>query len=229
MLWFRLLLEQQMSLQPKMRKIFWENPYQCTLATKVTAVDGNKLLFEETIIYSFAGGQESDKAFINDIPVLDSTREGLLIYYTLADNHGLGLGDDVTMTIDWPRRKRLMRLHFAAELVLEIVTQKFGLEKVGAHIAETKARIDFKSDTNVSAFFPAIVEQYNDIINRDLPIEKGFSDIQNQRRFWKIDGFAEVPCGGTHVNSTSEVGFVTLKRDRPGKGIERIEIRLVKD
>ena len=42
----------------------------------------------------------------------------------------------------------------------------------------------------------------------------------------KIDGFAQVPCGGTHVDRTSEVGFVTLKRDRPGKSIERIEIRL---
>lgn len=50
---------------------------------------------------------------------------------------------DVVMTIDWPRRYRLMRLHFAAELILEIVTQKYQLEKVGAHIAESKARIDF--------------------------------------------------------------------------------------
>ena len=63
----------------------------------------------------------------------------------------------------------------------------------------------------------------------NLPIEKGYTDLATQRRYWKIDGFAQVPCGGTHVNTTSEVGYVTLKRDRPGKGIERIEIRLVDD
>lgn len=40
-------------------------------------------------------------------------------------------------------------------------------------------------------------------------------------------GFAEVPCGGTHVKSTAEVGFVTLKRVNVGGGKERIEIRLV--
>lgn len=130
------------------------------------------------------------------------------------------------MEIDWPRRHRLMRLHFAAELVLEIVTQKYGLEKVGAHIAETKSRIDFKSDTNVSTYFDEILLVYNDIINRNVPIEKDYSDVENQRRYWKIEGFAQVPCGGTHVNTTAEVGSVTLKRDRPGKGIERIEIRL---
>lgn len=210
-----------------MKKVFWDNPYQHTLTTKVTSVDGNILTFEETIAYSFAGGQESDKAYINDITILDSTREGNVIFYTLPEGHGFSVGDVVTMTIDWPRRHRLMRLHFAAELILEIVTQKYGLEKVGAHIAETKSRIDFKSDTNISSLFEDILTQYNDIIKKNLPIEKGYSDIENQRRVWKIDGFAQIPCGGTHVASTGEVGFVTLKRDRPGKSIERIEIRLV--
>jgi len=215
------------AIQDNMRKVFWDNPYQHTLQTHVVSVDGNKVLFAETIAYSFAGGQESDKAFVNDIPILDSKMEENLIYYTLPDNHGLHVGDKVTMTIDWPRRLQLMCLHFAAELILEIVTQKYHLEKVGAHIAEHKARIDFKSDTNISTFFPAILAEYNAIIQSDRTIEKGYSDIAHQRRFWKIDGFAQVPCGGTHVNSTAEVGFVTLKRDRPGKSIERIEIKLV--
>lgn len=212
-----------------MKKIFWENPYQHTLETQVTSVDGNRVLFDATIAYSFAGGQESDKAWVNGISILDSVREGNLIYYTLPEGHGLSAGDAVTMTIDWPRRNRLMRLHFAAELILEIVTQNYHWEKVGAHIAETKSRIDFKSDINASTLFDAILTQYNEIIRNNLPIEKGYSDVENQRRYWKIEGFAQVPCGGTHVNTTSEVGFVTLKRDRPGKGIERIEIRLVDD
>lgn len=210
-----------------MRKIFWENPYQQSLVTHVASVNGNQVLFAETIIYSFAGGQESDKAFVNGIPVIDSKIEGKLIYYTLPEGHGLSQGDEITMTIDWPRRNRLMRLHFAAELILEIVTQKFHFEKVGAHISELKSRIDFRSDTNVSSHFEAILAEYNDIIKKDLTIQKDYSDVENQRRFWKIDGFAQVPCGGTHVRSTGEVGFVTLKREHPGKSIERIEIRLI--
>jgi Ser-tRNA(Ala) deacylase AlaX len=209
-----------------MKKVFWENPYQDTLQTHVASIDDNQVLLADTIAYSFAGGQESDTAWINDIPILSSRMEGNLIYYTLPDNHGLHVGDTVTMTIDWQRRLRLMRLHFAAELILEIVTQNYHLEKVGAHIAEHKARIDFKADSNISTYFPEILQKYNAIIMANLPIEKGYSDIAAQRRFWKIEGFAQVPCGGTHVNSTAEVGYVTLKREKPGKGIERIEIRL---
>ncbi|OGB84026.1 alanyl-tRNA editing protein [candidate division TM6 bacterium RIFCSPHIGHO2_12_FULL_32_22] len=209
-----------------MKKVFWDNPYQTELTTKVASIENDKILFEETIAYSFAGGQESDKAWVNEIPILNSVHEGNLIYYFLPEDHGLKVGDTVTMKIDWPRRHKLMRLHFAAELILEIVTQKYNLEKVGAHISETKSRIDFKSDANISQYFDEILEAYSDIINKNLVIEKDYSDIATQRRYWKIDGFAQVPCGGTHVDRTSEVGFVKLKRDRPGKSIERIEIRL---
>lgn len=210
-----------------MRKVFWDNPYQQELHTTITAVNGNQLLLAQTIVYSFSGGQESDKATINGLPIIDSKKEGLLIYYTLPDGHGLKEGDEAVVMIDWVRRLKLMRLHFAAELVLEIVTKRYQLEKVGAHIGESKARIDFKSTQNIKTYFDEILSDYNAIIQRDLPIQTGFSDETNQRRFWKIDGFAQVPCGGTHVKSTAEVGLVRLKRELVGKGVERIEIRLI--
>ena len=212
-----------------MKKVFWDNPYQQSLETTVANVNNDEVLFNETIAYSFAGGQESDKATVNNIPVLNSRREENLIFYTLPADHGLKIGDQVQMVIDWPRRHRLMRLHFAAEIILEIVYQKYHLEKVGAHIAEHKSRIDFKCDENIGLYFEPILAIYNDIITKNYTIKKGYSDIATQRRFWKIDGFAQVPCGGTHVNTTAEVGYVKLKRERPGKGIERIEIKLVDD
>ncbi len=210
-----------------MRKVFWDDPYQQTLNTHVVEVNGDEVSFADTIAFSFSGGQESDKAFINGMEVIGSRMEGNLIYYTLPEGHGLKSNDDVKMTIDWPRRYRLMRLHFAAELILEIVTRKYGFDKVGAHISESKARIDFICDSNISSIFEEVLVEYNEIIHSDKPIEKGFTDTETQRRYWKIDGFAEVPCGGTHVKSTAEVGYVTLKRSHPGKSIERIEIKLV--
>lgn len=209
-----------------MRKVFWDDPYQQTLTTKVASVDGNRILLEDTIAFSFSGGQESDKATINECTILDSTIEGNLIIYTLEEGHGLCPGDVVTMKIDWPRRYRLMRLHFAAELILELVTRKLRLEKIGAHIAETKARIDFVYDQNISSIFEEILAEYTEIIKRDEPIKTDFSDMENQRRFWEIEGFSKVPCGGTHVKSTAEVGFVQLKRKNIGCSKERIEITL---
>ncbi|WP_367608153.1 alanyl-tRNA editing protein [Legionella sp. W05-934-2] len=210
-----------------MQKLFWDNPYQSQLQTCVVSVDNNRVLFAETIAFSFSGGQESDKAFANGLAIVHSEIDGDLIYYTLPDSHQLKAGDAVTLTIDWPRRYRLMRLHFAAELVLELVTKAGKLEKIGAHIAENKARIDFFCDKNISFLFEDILQDYNQIIQNDQPIKTGFSDHLKQRRFWEIEGFSKVACGGTHVKSTSEVGLITLKRVNIGGGKERIEIKLL--
>ena len=159
--------------------------------------------------------------------MLSSEIEGNLIYYTLSENHGFSPGDTVCMTIDWPRRFRLMRLHFAAELILELVARQLDVVKIGAHIAENKARIDFIYDRNISAIFTNVLAEYNDIIASGRLIKTGFSDVERQRRYWQIEGFAQVPCGGTHVKSTAEVGYVSLKRVNVGGGKERIEIKLL--
>src|SRR5262249_11681029 len=149
----------------------------------VSSVNANRILFDETIAFSFSGGQESDKAYVNGMNVLNSEMDGNLIYYTLPEGHGLSVGDEVMMKIDWPRRYRLMRLHFAAELILELVTRKLGIEKIGAHIAESKARIDFVYDKNISFILEDLLTEYNKIINQNALIKTGFSDIENQRRY----------------------------------------------
>lgn len=227
-----------------MRKIFWENPYQRILFTVVSKVTDNEILLNSTIAYSFSGGQESDKAAVNNIPVINSRMDGPNIYYTLPDGHGLLENDKVQMEIDWPRRNRLMRLHFACELILVIVNRLFGgkkdgeelrpeeidnvgIQKTGAHMSEDKARIDFRLDENISTHFPAILSEYKRVIDANYPIETGYTDEASQRRYWRIAGLATVPCGGTHVRSTAEVGEVTIKRERASKGVERIKITLV--
>jgi Ser-tRNA(Ala) deacylase AlaX len=57
-------------------------------------------------------------------------------------------------------------------------------------------------------------------------IATDFDDTLNERRYWEIQGFSRVPCGGTHVRSTGEIGQIRLKRNNIGKGKERVEIFL---
>ena len=209
------------------RKLFWEDPYRRALQTRITGVSGAWVRVAETIFYALSGGQESDAGTIAGQAVLEARKDGKEITYRLAPDHGLSVGDAVAMAIDWTRRYRLMRLHFAAELVLELVYRDFGpVEKTGAHIAEEKARIDFAWDGSIAAIIPHLEERVRAIVAADLPIESAFSDLAAQRRYWRIEGFAQVPCGGTHLTRTSEVGAITLKRKNPGKGRERIEVVL---
>ena len=67
-----------------------------------------------------------------------------------------------------------------------------------------------------------------DLVGADTAITSAFSDEAAEQRYWEVPGFARVPCGGTHLQRTGEVGEIQLKRKNPGRGKERIEIRLVK-
>jgi len=228
-----------------MKKVFWDDPYQHILETKVERVSGNVVVFEETIGFSESGGQESDRIRINEMSVLSSRMDRsapFLIYYTLPEEHGLNPGEKVIMKIDWPRRNRLMRLHFTCELMLVLMNRLFNrtqegvelkpdeidtvIKKRGAHIAEAAARVDFEYVGNIAEQFPKLLEAYNQLITADLPIEKGFLDEEKQIRYWRLPKIATVPCGGTHVRSTGEVGEIELQRDRANKGVERIRIKL---
>jgi Ser-tRNA(Ala) deacylase AlaX len=209
------------------KNLFWRDPYLTDLEATVTGVNGNEITVDQTIFYAFSGGQESDYGTFNDHRVIQARKEGMEIVYTLEDGHALQIGDHVSMAIDWERRYRLMRLHFAAELILELAYQNLkGIEKIGAHIAQDKARIDFKWSENIARSFPLLENEARRIIEADWKIESAFSDEEAEKRYWKVEGFAQVLCGGTHLKKTGEVGKITLKRDNIGKGKERIEIHL---
>lgn len=208
-------------------KLFWQDPYRQAATAKVTRVLGPEVILDGTIVFAFSGGQESDRGSIAGRPLLAARKQGRDIVHVLADDHGLVAGQHVAVAIDWPRRYRLMRLHFAAELVLELVYQAFpGTPKIGAHIAEDKARMDFAWSGTIASLFPMLSERVAAIVAGNHAILTGFSDEETEARFWEIPGFARVPCGGTHVRRTGEVGAIALRRRNPGGGKERIEITL---
>ena len=209
------------------RKIFWLDAYRTAHKTRIAGVDNQRVRLEETIFFAFSGGQESDAGTVAGHRVLAAEKEGLDIVYTLPPDHGLQTGDEVEVAIDWDRRYRLMRLHFAAEMILQIVYKlRPGIERIGAHISADKARVDFAMEGSIAALFPQIEAQVATLLAADRPIVTAFAEVAAERRYWEVDGFARMPCGGTHPRTTAEVGAIKLKRKNTGKGKERIEITL---
>jgi Ser-tRNA(Ala) deacylase AlaX len=203
------------------------DPYLADLDTRIAAVDGNDVTVEQTIFYALSGGQQSDAGTIGGRRVLQARKAGKEIVYTLEPGHDFKPGDPVRMRIDWARRYRLMRLHFAAEIVLELAYRNLeSITKIGAHIGPDKARIDFEWPGNIGAALPLIREQAHQLIQADHTIVSAFSDEASEQRYWEIGGLARVPCGGTHLRRTGEVGAIELRRKNVGKGKERVEIYL---
>jgi alanyl-tRNA synthetase len=170
---------------------------------------------QRPFFYAESGGQESEQGTISGIPVINAKKHDKTIIYTLESPPDFCVGDHVVSVIDWTRRYALMKLHFAAEIILELFTLHFPqIKKIGAHIAEDKSRIDFEWPDNINALLPDIQAQAQGIIDASLEIKSDFLDKTSERRFWKVEGVAQVPCGGTHLKVTSEIGAISLKRKK---------------
>ncbi|MBD5637148.1 alanyl-tRNA editing protein [Clostridium botulinum] len=209
-------------------KLFWIDPYLTQNDAIITSVCGNKVTVDKTVAYAMSGGQDSDSGTISQYKILKAEKNDKEIIYFIDPEHRLVVGDNVIIKIDWQKRYRLMKLHFAAELILELVYQNFNRpNKIGANISEDKARVDFQWQGNISEIFPFLQEKLEELIDSDYKIISDYSDEEEQKRYWEIKGFAKVPCGGTHLDRTNELGKLNLKRKNLGSGKERIEITLM--
>jgi len=211
-----------------LKKLFWEDPYLKEINARVTSVNDQVIRLDKTIVYAFSGGQASDSGTINEYKIIEAKKFGKEILYTIDPNHNLKVNDEVTVKIDWEKRYKIMKLHFAAEIILELIYQNFNRpEKIGANITEDKARLDFKWDGNISKIFPFLQNRAREIIESNFDIVSRFSNEENEMRYWEIEGFAKVDCGGTHIRKTGEIGDIILKRGKSlGSNKERIEIYL---
>jgi Ser-tRNA(Ala) deacylase AlaX len=104
--------------------------------------------------------------------------------YELPGQHPLQPGDSIREEIGWPRLYNLRRLHFAAELVLEFTARQLnGVEKIGAHIASDKARLDFAWPESIGPHLAKLAVDVQKIIDEDIHLTSAFSDEPLQGRY----------------------------------------------
>lgn len=208
------------------RRLFWEDPYQNECEANVILAKDNEIVLDQTVFYAFSGGQASDAGSINGIPVKETRKSGDEIVYMFDSPHNLKEGDKVTVKIDPERRMRLMKLHSASHLVYFLIDEKIGLKKIiGSNVTEDKGRLDYEYPKAISPILPEVETMANELFNQDFDISIYPDPDDPSKRWWECKGW-KVPCGGTHVKNTNEIGNVRLKRKNIGSGKERIEIYL---
>jgi Ser-tRNA(Ala) deacylase AlaX len=100
------------------------------------------------------------------------------------------------------------------------------LKKLALTLLKIKSALIFLLESNITPISGEISNKANALVCANLEIRSAFSDESAERRFWLIDGFSQVPCGGTHLRRNGEIGNIQLRRDNIGKGKERVVITL---
>jgi misacylated tRNA(Ala) deacylase len=230
--------------------LFRDDAYLKTAQARVVAVDERGIELDRTIFYPLGGGQMGDTgALIRDsgerIAIADTRKgddPGSVRHISAPGMPQPGLGETLSLEIDWLRRHALMRLHTALHVMSCVVIAPV----TGGNIAPDKARLDF--DIDMSLLDAARIEQEtNALIARAVDTETVWitdeeldarpelvktMSVQPPRgagrvRLLRIPGIDLQPCGGTHVRNIAEIGAIRVLRIRSeGKRNRRVEIAL---
>ncbi|MCK5321638.1 MAG: alanyl-tRNA editing protein [Candidatus Aenigmarchaeota archaeon] len=208
------------------RKLFWEDPYMKTAKVQVVSIDGTDVVVDKTIFFAFSGGQADDYGSVGGIKLSGLRVEGDDIVHVLEREADFSVGDEVELALDWDRRYRIMKLHSAAHIVyffaVDLIGQK---ELIGSNVDVSKSRIDFVMDSSIGEYLPEIERLSNEFIAGNREIVTQDDEDNSGRRIWVCDDMS-MPCGGTHVKNTQEIGVLRLKRKNIGAGKERVEVML---
>ena len=231
-----------------MIKLFEENPYIKEFESQIISLDKEKKLIEleKTAFYGKGGGQPGDSGtLINEfgiIEVIETIKKENTLLHQVNTVNNLKIGSIIKGKIDWNKRYKFMRMHTALHLLCAVVP----MGVTGGQIGDIKSRLDFNADAN-SINKEKIQEKLDQVLKNNHKIiyewigseelEKKPELIRTMSvkppktngkiRLVKIGNIDLQPCGGTHVENTSEIGCIIIgKIENKGKMNRRINISL---
>lgn len=213
-------------------------------ATVIKSSDGFVVL-DRTAFYPTSGGQLHDTGKIGEFDVKEVTKIGNVIIHKISGS--LKKGDIVKCAVDQDRRTKLMRHHDAVHIVNGATKKVLGnhVNQAGAEKDVDKARLDITHyESLTDEQIGKIEDTANNIVEDDLPVQKhvmtrseaerkyGFRIYQGgyvpskEIRIVEITNFDIEACGGTHGDSTGEVGRIKIvKTKKIADGLVRLELK----
>ncbi len=210
--------------------------------------DRHLLVLDRTPFYGEAGGQVGDQGVIeidnHRYNVHDTQKVGNLNVHVLKEAAPTIVGERVKAKVDVARRMSIMRNHSATHLLHAALRRILGthVHQAGSLVAPDYLRFDFSHFSKVSESELADIEALvNEKVREDLklshhrniPFEEAkrmgalmffgdkYGDHVNVVQF---GDFTREFCGGTHVHSTAEIGYLKFRSEGSvASGVRRIE------
>ena len=227
-------------------ELFRNDSYLKSYNSRITEILEDGIILDKTIFYPEGGGQPGDigKILYNgkNIEIIGTRYQNKKIVHLIEKNNFLKINDKIDINLNWDIRYSHMKVHTCLHLLCSIIPAPV----TGGSIGDARGRLDF--DIDIKPDKEIILKQLNDLLNQNhlISINEITDDELDQnpelirtmsvkppRGSGKIrmisigDGIDYQPCGGTHVNKTSEIGIVTsIKIENKGKMNKRIIIKL---
>ena len=179
------------------------------------------LVLNKTAFYPEGGGQPADKGTIALSKVKYVYEENGEIYHIVdklpEDKNNL------VCKIDWERRFDLMQQHTGQHVLSALIDDMFNAKTVGFHLGKNHVTVDTDIELTDKELDKA-EDRINEVIyknkniNSEFPGEEKLNDISLRKeavvdeniRIVKINGVDVIPCGGTHLKQTGQIGVLSI-------------------
>lgn len=162
------------------------------------------VILQSTLFHPQGGGQPFDTGWLGDSQVPRVTQEAdRVVHYV---DHPVEPGP-ITARVDEQRRALHSRLHSAGHLIGN-VGETLGWMPIKAHHWPGEAKVTFiRGEAAQAMQAEAIQQQLNEWIATDYPRHMAVDNGTREVGFGELPAYA---CGGTHVQTLSELGHVTI-------------------
>lgn len=236
------------SLKPTL-KIFYEDAYlkSCEGDVLKFVSEGSKgyIALDRTIFHPQGGGQPSDSGTIvgarGKMHVRKVMERGNVVIHWGKVEGEFFENETVKCELNWPERFYNMKLHTAGHILDYAILQALGkpVATVSANHGQN-AYIEYEGNVPRELKMDKVSEAANSIVYsgrrvktyfvRKGEVEKHVFNAPNIGRIpdlevyrvVEIEGVNAMPCGGTHVANTKEVGEIKINRIEEGSSTFKI-------
>lgn len=228
----------------KILKIIKDN----ALVKKITKGEEAKIILDKTAFYPESGGQAGDvgefKRGKNIFQVTDTQKfDKVILHKGIVKEGSFKASDELKACVDLERRLSIERNHTATHLLQAALRKVLGthVQQQGSLVTEDKLRFDF---THFSGLASEQLDRIEQIVNeyvlsnqplsvKEIPLSAAkksgalafFGDKYEGRvRVISIGDFSKELCGGTHLDSTGQIGLFKITQEGSvASGVRRIE------
>ena len=233
-----------------MEILCYSDSYLKECKSKVMEVNDHGVVLDQTIFYPGGGGQPSDNGKLilenNEYLVNGLKRiDGQIVH--LIEGAKPEINSEVNSLIDWDKRYKLMRTHTALHILCGVIWRDYSASVTGGDMKPLAGRMDFELEEMSADFSKEVEEKINREVSEkrnikiyQLPRDEAFQipDLIRTKinllpkgiefvRIVDIEGLDLQADGGTHVQNTSEVGYIKMiGHESKGKSNNRLRIEV---
>jgi misacylated tRNA(Ala) deacylase len=232
--------------------LFQKDSYLKEFNAKLLSIQESNIVLDRTAFHPLTGGVDCDLGSISTMSetyrIVKVTEDKVTgnVLHNIEEVPKIKIGDNVTGSIDWARRYKLMKLHTAAHILSSILFKKYGAYVTGGHIDAEHAKDDFNLESSDKSVFDEAVRETNEVISRGAEVKIYFLSREealkipgiiklaqrappniNTLRIVEIQDVDIQADGGPHVANIKEISGITIEKvENKGKGRKRVYYKL---